>query len=193
MPRIVHEEPVIVTISYQQTRDDADYGSCLWARFNFDLKNYYLTIESDCGSYGYGWYPTPDHETFLHLCARFDEGYLLDKISNRTVVDGEATYKALMECLEDYDPIAFEALSEEQREELENACHTNRTADDVMRDVLDDLDGTAFPSCISLYDIACCIEMTYPRGAKKVVQIFKDYIQPELRKLSGYKIQGESE
>ena len=192
MPRIVHEEPAIVTISYRQTRDDADYGSCLWARFNFDVKRYHLSIESDCGRYGNGWYPTPDHETFLHLCSRFDEGYLLDKIDNRSVVDGDATYKALMEYLEDYDPVAFEAMSEIKREELENACRCNKTADDVMRDVLDNLDDTAFPSCISVYDIACCIEMTYPRGAKKVVQIFKDYIQPELRKMSGYKIQGES-
>lgn len=187
MPRIVHEEPEIVTISYHQTRDDADYGSCLWARFNFDVKHYHLSIESDCGSYGNGWYPTPDRETFLHLCSRFDEGYLLDKIDNRIVVDGEATYKALMEYLEDYDSFAFEALSEIKREELENACHHNRTADDAMQNILDNLEETAFPSSISMYDIACCIEMTYPRGAKKIAQIFKDYIQPELRKLSGYK------
>lgn len=187
MPRIVHEEPEIVTISYHQTRDDADYGSCLWARFNFDVKHYHLSIESDCGSYGNGWCPTPDHETFLHLCSRFDAGYLLDKIDNRSVVDGEATYKALMEYLEDYDSFAFEALSEEQREELECACITSRTADDVMRSVLDDLECTPFPSCISVYDIACCIKMTYPRGAKKIAQIFKDYIRPELRMLSGYK------
>ena len=187
MPNVEIEKPEIVTIVYRQQRGDPDYGSCLWARFNFDTKHYHLSVESDCGSYGYGWCPTPDHETFLHLCSRFDGGYLLDKISNRTVVDGEATYKTLMEYLEDYDSFAFEALPEIKREELENACRCNKTADDVMRDVLDDLDDTAFPSSISMYDIACCIEMTYPRGAKKVVQIFKDYIQPELRKLSGYK------
>lgn len=193
MPFVVVENPEIVTISYRQTKGDQDYGSCLWARFNFDTKRYHLSIESDCGSYGNGWCPTPDHETFLHLCSRFDEGYLLDKIDNRRVVDGEATYKALMEYLEDYDSIAFEALSEIKREELENACRTNRTADGVMHDVLNDLDDTAFPSCISMYDIACCIEMTYPRGAKKVVQIFKDYIQPELRKISGYKVVSNAE
>ena len=184
MPYVVVENPEIITISYRQTKGDPDYGSCLWARFNFDTKHYHLSIESDCGSYGNGWYPTPDHETFLQLCARFEEGYLLDKIANRSVVDGEATYKALMEYLEDYDTFAYEALSEEQREELENACRTNRTADDVIRNVLDDLDETTFPSCISMYDIDCCIEMTYPRGAKKIAQIFRDHIQPELRKTS---------
>lgn len=183
MPLIAIEKPEIMTISYRQTREDKDYGSCLWARFNFDVKHYHLSIESDCGSYGNGWVPTPDHETFLHLCSRFEEGYLLDKIDNRSVVDGEATYKALMEYLEDYDSFAFEALSEEQREELECACITSRTADDVMRSVLDDLECTPFPSCISMYDIAYCIEMTYPRDAKKIAEIFEDHIQPILREM----------
>ena len=183
MPTVKIEKPEIITVAYRQRKEDADYRSCLWARFYFDTKHYHLSIESDCGSYGYGWCPTPDHETFLHLCSRFDEGYLLDKISSRTIVDGEATYKALMEYLEDYDSFAFEALSEEHRDELENACRTNRTADDVMRAVLDELDGTAFPSCISMYDIACCIEMTYPRGAKKVAQIYQDHIMPVVKTL----------
>lgn len=178
------EKPEIITVSFRQERSDEDYGSCLWARFNFDTKHYHLSIESDCGTYGNGWVPTPDHETFLQLCSRFDKGYLLNKLDNRSVVDGEATFKALMEYLEDYDSFAYEALSEIQREELENACRINRTADDVMRDILDDLDGTAFPSCISMYDIACCIEMTYPRGTKKIVEIFRDHIQPVLRELT---------
>ena len=183
MATVKIEQPEMITVSFRQERGDKDYGSCLWARFNFDTKHYHLSIESDCGSYGNGWYPTPDHESFLQLCARFDEWYLLDKLDNRSVVDGDATYKALMEYLEDYDTFAYEALSEINREELENACLTNRTADDVMREVLDVLDDTPFPSCVGPYDVACCIEMTYPRGTKKIVQIFKDYIQPELRKM----------
>lgn len=184
MPTVEIEKPEIITVAYRQRKEDPDYGSCLWARFYFDTKHYHLSIESDCGSYGNGWYPTPDHETFLQLCSRFNEEYLLDKIANRNVVDGEATYKALMEYLEDYDSFAFEALSELQREELENACRTNRTADDVMRDVLNDLDDTAFPSSISMYDIACCIEMTYPRGAKKIAEIYRDHIKPVIQKLA---------
>lgn len=187
MPRIVHEEPEIVTISYHQTRDDADYGSCLWARFNFDVKHYHLSIESDCGSYGNGWCPTPDHETFLQLCARFEEGYLLDKIDNRSVVDGEATYKALMEFLADYDGCAYEALTSKQLKDLEDACRSNRKDMDCYDNIVDELEYTEFSGSLSEYDIASCIEMTYPAGSKKIVQIFKDYIQPELRKLSGYK------
>ena len=82
------EMPEITTVSFRQEKSDKDYGSCLWARFNFDTKHYHLSIESDCGTYGNGWVPTPDHETFLQLCSRFDEGYLLDKLDNRSVVDG---------------------------------------------------------------------------------------------------------
>lgn len=187
MPRIVHEQPEIVTISYHQTRDDADYGSCLWARFNFDVKHYHLSIESDCGSYGNGWYPTPDRETFLHLCSRFDEGYLLDKIDNRSVVDGEATYKALMETLADYDGCAYEALTSKQLKDLEDACRSNRKDRDCYDNIVDELEYTEFSGSLSEYDIASCIKMTYPAGSKKIAQIFKDYIQPELRMLSGYK------
>ena len=178
------ETPEIITISFRQERGDQDYGSCLWARFNFDVRNYHLSVESDCGSYGNGWIPTPKHETFLHLCARFDKEYLLDKIDNRTVVDGAATYKDLLEYLEDYDSFAYEALSEESREELEHACRTCRTADEAMNEILDILSDTPFPSGISAYDVACCIEMTYPRGAKKIAEIFWDYIRSEVKRLA---------
>ena len=85
MPIVLIEKPEIITISYRQERGDSDYGSCLWARFNFDTKNYHLSIESDCGSYANGWVPTPKSESFMHLCARFDKEYLLDKIDNRTI------------------------------------------------------------------------------------------------------------
>ena len=184
MATVKVETPEIITISFHQDRGDKDYGSCLWARFNFDIRNYHLSIESDCGSYGNGWCPTPKTETFLHLCSRFDKSYLLDKIDNRSVVDGNVTYKDLMACLEDYDSFAFEALSKESREELEHACLTSRTADEAMREIQDILDDTSFSSYISAYDIACCIEMTYPRGAKKIVEIFQDYIQPEVKRLA---------
>jgi len=75
------EKPKIVMLMYRQERSDEDYGSCLWARFNFDLKHYSMSIESDCGNYSYGWTPTPDAESFLQLCARFNWEYFLDKIS----------------------------------------------------------------------------------------------------------------
>ena len=86
---ITVEKPEIITLMYRQEKTDADYGSCLWARFQFDLKNYTLHIEGDCGNYTHGWVPTPEHESFLHLCGRFDYEYLLYKMSNKTVIDSE--------------------------------------------------------------------------------------------------------
>ena len=50
MPTVAIENPEIMTVSFRQTRNDKDYGSCLWAGFNFDTKNYHLSIESDCGT-----------------------------------------------------------------------------------------------------------------------------------------------
>ncbi|MBR4291646.1 MAG: hypothetical protein IKT52_13560 [Oscillospiraceae bacterium] len=193
MPIVAIENPEIMTVSFRQTRNDTDYGSCLWARFNFDLKNYHLSIESDCGSYAYGWTPTPDHETFITLCSRFDSGYLLDKLSNRSIVDGDATYKCLIEWLKDYDGYGYKRLSCHDMQHIEEACHANRNDHAVLRAIEEALEDTDFDGSVSDYDIACCIELTYPAGAKRIVQIYKDHIQPELRKLSGYKVKEESE
>jgi len=187
MAKISIEIPEITTVSYRQEREDSDYGSCLWARFNFDTKNYSLSIESDCGSYSYGWCPTPDHETFLHLCSRFDQFYLLDKIANRSVVNGDATFKSLMAMLKEYDDYGFAMLSDAQIQIIEESCHGNRNDHAAFDEINKALDGTVFDGSCSEYDIACCIEMDYPRGARKIADVFKTYIQPEIRKLTGYK------
>lgn len=184
MPYIVIEDPKIITISYRQTKDDKDYGSCRWARFNFDTKNYHLSIESDCGIFTNGWYPTPDSETFLHLCSRFEGGYLLDKVSTRSVVNGDATYKSLIAWMEDYDEYGYERLSEIQREEIENACHSNKNDYAVLRAIQEALEDTAFEGSCSEYDIACCVEMDYPSGAKKITEIFVEHIRPVVKKLT---------
>ena len=84
--------PRILTIEFRQEKTDADYGSCLWARFLFDLDNYDLHITSDCGEYAHGWIPTPERESFLKLMSRVNGDYLLGKISDDTVVDGDATF-----------------------------------------------------------------------------------------------------
>ena len=94
------EKPKIITLLYRQEKSDSDYGSCLWARFYLDTQNYTMSIESDCGNYSYGWYPTPDSESFLHLLCRMDGGYLRDKLAERTIVDGDATWNALKDMIE---------------------------------------------------------------------------------------------
>ena len=47
--KVTEIQPNIVALEYRQEQSDKDYGSCLWARFYFNLDRYELTIVSDCG------------------------------------------------------------------------------------------------------------------------------------------------
>lgn len=182
MATISVDRPEIVTISYWQTKGDEDYGSCLWARFNFDLKHYSLTIESDCGTFSHGWAPTPDSETFLHLCARFNWEYLLGKISALTVIDGEATFQKVKELMEQLDEDVFASIDEAAMVEIESACSGYRKDTAAYMAICDILGENGFSEYDS-YDVACCIKKGYPAGAKKIAQIYRDHIQPVIRKM----------
>lgn len=184
MATVSVEKPEIVTISFRQTRDDKDYGSCLWARFNFDLKHYTLTVESDCGSFSHGWVPTPDSEPFLHLCARFNWEYLLGKISSQTVIDSEATFQKVKELMEQLDDDTLASIDEADMEEIESACSGYREDTAAFMAISDILSEKGFPNEYDSYEVACCIEKDYPAGAKKIAQIYRDHIQPEVRKLA---------
>ena len=177
------EKPNIVTLMYRQERSDEDYGSCLWARFNFDLKHYSMTIESDCGNYSYGWTPTPDAESFLQLCARFNWEYFLGKISSQTVIDGKATFKKVKELMEQLDEDVLTSIDEEGMEEIESACTGRREDTEAYMAICSILGEYGFSEYDS-YDVACCIEKDYPNGAKKIAQIYRDHIQPLVRKLA---------
>ena len=119
------EKPKIITLLYRQEKSDPDYGSCLWARFYLDTQNYTMSIESDCGNYSHGWYPTPDSESFLHLLCRMDYGYLRDKLAERTIVDGAATWN----CLKGMIECEAVELEDDVWQELEAACYHQRNAD----------------------------------------------------------------
>ena len=187
MATVKFELPEITTISFRQEKGDKDYGSCLWARFNFDTTHYSLAIESDCGNYCYGWYPTPDRETFLHLCSRFDWLYFIDKMSEKSVIDEKATFNVLKDCLEDYDEEAYANLTKTDLQLIKESCSSYGDGYAVVAEIQSNLDDTGFCGRLTDYDLACCIVKDYPNNAKKIADIFRDYIQPELRKLSGYK------
>jgi len=77
----VKEIPVSIRcLEYRQDKSDTDYGSCLYARFYFNLDKYELNIISDVGDYGYQWVATPEHESFLEHLAQITDGYLLGKL-----------------------------------------------------------------------------------------------------------------
>ncbi len=173
------EKSEIITLMYRQERSDSDYGSCLWARFYLDTKNYNMSVESDCGNYSYGWPQTPDHESFLQLLCRMDEDYLLGKLANRTVVNGEATWEAMKEMLESEEI----KLSDDLVDELKEACYHKRTADSVYNDVSSAFKFAGLDDFIGDYEIYSCIEMDYPSAAKKIVSVFQSAIVPMLKNI----------
>ena len=177
------ENPEIITVSFRQEKGDKDYGSCMWARFNFDTKHYHLSIESDCGNFSYGWYPTPDTEAFLDLCLRFDWLYFIDKMSSKSVIDEKETFRALLEHLEDYDDEAYATLSETDLRLLKDACGSYDDGYAVVHEIDDVLNGTEFFDKLTDYDIACCIVKDYPNNAKKIADIFRDHIRPFIKEL----------
>lgn len=173
------EKPKIITLLYRQEKSDPDYGSCLWARFYLDTQNYTMSIESDCGNYSYGWCPTPNTESFLHLLCRLDYGYLREKLAQRTVVNGDETWKALKGMIE----CEGEDLDDYIWQELEAACYHQRNADDVYASVSDALRYTPLENVIEVYSIYECVEMDYHANAKKIVSVFLSAIVPVLREL----------
>lgn len=183
---ITIEKPEIITILYRQEKTDADYGSCLWARFYFDTKNYTLQIESDCGNYIYGWTPTPDHESFMHLCARFDYDYLIYKLSDRTVIDSQSTWKAVKELVEEtIEYSLLDNLDEYDWQQLESACYHCRDERDVLDGILDSLKYTDLSGKIETEDLWGAIEKDYPANAKKIVSVFINYIKPFIKTMEG--------
>ena len=171
----------LVTIKLTQEKTDPDYGSCLWARFMLDLDRYSMQIMSDCGSYAYAWQPTPDSESFLHLIGRMDEEYLLDKISDRTVVDTEATYKSVKEYL---DGLLDEEDVEEGYDErlIHEACSVFNPRD-CLDALMEAIDFTDYADEAERFELSECIETMHPAGARKIGTLFAQYIKPLARKM----------
>lgn len=170
---VTAETPEIIKLVYRQEKTDADYGSCLFARFYFDTKSYTLLIESDCGIFGYKWFCTPGTESFVHLMCRCSPGYILDKISRPSVVDTEATVSAIKQCIHDYEFIPGDISDDE----LTEACSYETNVE--VHQALQELDWSEYGD----YELWQCIELTHPAGAKRIVQVFENYIKPELRKM----------
>lgn len=185
MAKLTVKTPEIVTLDYRQERGDPDYGTCMWATFRLDTERYEMMIMSDCGNYSYGWCPTPNSESFLHLMGRLDDGYLLDKLSSRTTVDREATFAAVKEYISEWC-----AEEDDDRlpdmDDVEVACQ-NYSEESIYSALLTVFDCTAMSNC-DQYDLLCCIEKDYPSSAKKVVDVFMRYIKPKCREMDVGKI-----
>lgn len=180
MAKLTVKTPEIITLDFRQERGDQDYGTCMWATFRLDTERYEMMIMSDCGNYSYSWHPTPNSESFLHLISRLDEGYLLDKLSSRTVVDGDETFAAVKEYISEWcDEDDEDRLPD--MDDVKAACQ-NYTEDGVYQALLTEFAYTSMSSC-DQYDLLCCIEKDYPTNAKKIVEVFMRYIRPKCREL----------
>lgn len=163
----------IRTLEFRQDPSDPDYGSCLWARFSFNLDRYELSIMSDCGNYGYKWAETPEHESFLELMARCHGDYILNKISKQNVFDYEET-KACA-----YDNLAYEEEDREKLDEIfENieSDYIPREGSDFVR-LFDEYNDGYFADTFELPNY------TYPYDAIKISQVFELHIKPAIREL----------
>lgn len=181
--KVIVEQPQIISLLYRQEKTDPDYGSCLWARFYLDLKNYTMSIESDCGNYMYGWTPTPDSETFLQLLARMNKDYLLGKISSESVVDGDATWECVEAMLQDAASWEGEDLDLSTWDDVKAACyhrHDDREIVDALKYALETTDLFKKLDYDQTYG---SIVHDYPPNAKKIVEVFDAYIRPQIRML----------
>ncbi len=178
--------PNIKCFEYRQDPYDEDYGSCIWARFYFNLDRYEIMIVSDCGNYGYKWVETPKSESFMQLMARCDGGYLLDKIYGRAdVFDYEATKKSWLD-----------SYSENETEE-DFYKSLQEFFDDIELDGIPET-AEAFVERMSefdygvfgdRYDIWNSVEYSYPGDAKKIAEVFETAIVPAIkRELAEYNL-----
>lgn len=186
MAKVTRRTPNIISLHFQQERGDSDYGTCLWAVFNFDLDRYELSISSDCGNFAYGWVPTLSSESFMHLMARVDGGYLLDKIAKRSVINTEETFKAVKQLISDYG-VGPSELNEHNELTIDldtiQECCENDIGDEIVLALRNSFQDTPMEDCDPA-DLWGCICMDYTANAHKIAQVFVDHIRPICKNIS---------
>lgn len=183
MAKVTQVSPNIIVLEFQQEKNDPDYGSCLWARFYLDTENYTMTVESDCGNYGYGWVPTSNSESFLHLLARVRSDYLLDKISSNTVIDEQATLHNVAEAIWENRDRSNDHMDRPDLDDIRHAVEDSNTPTEVIDALTSAFQFSFMENTIDGYDMYSLVEMTHPASAKKVAEIFERYIAPKCREL----------
>lgn len=189
--KIEAQKPNIVRIAYHQEKGDPHYGSCMWAYFDFDLEKYMLNIQSDCGNAAYRWIATPESESFLQLMSRIYDDYLIEKLFKRCIVDVDDTVREIREWLGIVDDEDFkdDDLSREEWERLDNAVIELEGRLNEYTQLDYDLAERIAEDWQSEYslDIDCIwdrVVTDFTAGQKRIVQIFRDYIQPEVKRLA---------
>lgn len=165
----------IVCLEYWQDKSDKDYGSCLYARFYFNLDRYELMIISDCGNYGYKWVETPHSESFLELMARCNGGYILDKIyGSADIFDYEATKRNI------YNSCCYDTEDEDNLNEIFNSIEKEYEpyyAEDFLRKFDENNDLMEF-GFVDTFEFP---RYRYPSDVLRICEIFEECIKPRIR------------
>lgn len=175
--KIENITPNIIQLRFYQEKTDSDYGSCLWGNVIIDCANYTLLIESDCGSYAYGWTPTPNTENFVKLLCRMNSEYLLGKISDMTYFNFEKSKEQTYKNIHEYFGYDGTNAVKEIIENLDNNLDATDSEESFYRACEEAFYG--YNVCDSFEIIH--IEKDYPAGAKKIAEIFRETIQPYLQ------------
>lgn len=154
--------------------------------YTLDLDRYSLSIGGETSA-DYKWVETPKTESFIKLMLRCDSGYLMNKLF-RKVFDLEKSvkatkefleseewfyrYKDKKECLKEIDDISVDSEREFIREVIELLNEYDVVVDGDME-----------------YELWGCIEKSYKHWDEKAIDLFCEYIKPELKK----ELKGERE
>ena len=166
-------KPNTIMLRYTPSENNENYNACLWADFIIDMDNNRLNINSDCGNYVYQCYDSND---FLKLLTRIKTDYLLEKISTEDYVNQKQTFENISTLITNSEPDDCDL------EKIKEAC-SHTTFNDVyihLKTFVEDY-GHEFEDIIYV-DLSEYIVLDYSPKAKLIVNIFVDYIQPEIKK-----------
>ena len=108
---------------------------------------------------------------------------MLGKISDVIDINTEKTYSAIIELLRqesEHNDVDVDALD---MDSIYTAC-THDSATDIVIAIRSELEhSNMFNESIYYFALHECISKDYPLPAKKIVQIFRAYIQPKIREM----------
>lgn len=179
MSKVFFEKPQIITLEYHQEETDYDYGTCLWAKFKFDLAHCELKIASACGNYSYEWIAT-EKEPFLNFLLRVNDDYLLDKLSSKTAVNASETWNHMYEYVKGLIEKSDAYFSHEDWDDIKFAC-VNTNKHRVFNEIREKLEVAPIYEYVEDSDIRKNIITDYPSDAYTIVRIFEQHIKPALK------------
>lgn len=176
------EKPYIIQIKFRQEPSDPHYGSCLWALFNFDMDNWILSIQSDCGDYAHRWPNENDiyQSGFIQFCAGIGKDYMLDKMCRKTWVDIPATKGLVMDYLTESE--FDQEVIDEAVESLERLFEEYDLQDCVpaAQEKIEEWNEENGLEIDPAYEL---IVDDYDPMARRIARIFDECIRPELRRI----------